>query len=125
VSKLDKDEAKYMGMLFLLSIIILKILFYKENILMILRLAASFFWIFILPGFVLMYNWQEKMDFTERFIISIALSAAIIGISSYYLGLIGLHIKFHGILLPAVFIILGFLILLKKKSYSNKQKESN
>ena len=122
---MDKDEAKYMGMLFLLSIIILKILFYKENILMILRLAASFFWIFILPGFVLMYNWQEKMDFTERFIISIALSAAIIGISSYYLGLIGLHIKFHGILLPAVFIILGFLILLKKKSYSNKQKESN
>lgn len=120
-----KDEVKPLGILFLLSIIILKILFYKESILIILKLVASFFWMFILPGFILMYNWQEKINFIERLIISIALSAAIIGISSYYLGIIGIHIKFHGILLPAIFIILGFLILLKKKSYSNKQKESN
>lgn len=120
-----KDEAKYLGILFLLSIIILKVLFYKESILITLRLVASFFWMLILPGFILMCNWREKISFTGRLIISIALSAAIIGISSYYLGMIGIHIKFHGILLPAVFIILGFLILLKKKSYSNKQKESN
>lgn len=116
-----KDEAKYLGILFLLSIIILKIVFYKENILLTLRLTASFFWMFILPGFSLMYYWQEKIKFTERFIVSIALSAAIIGISSYYLGLIGLHLKYHSILLPAVFIALGLLILFKKKSNSHKQ----
>lgn len=119
-----KDEAKYLGILFLLSIIILKIVFYKENFLLILRLTASFFWMFILPGFALMYNWEEKIRFTERFVISIALSAAVIGVSSYYLGLIGLHIKYHSILLPAIFIALGFLIFFKKKSNCNKQKES-
>lgn len=120
-----KDEVIFLGILFLLFMVIFKILFYKESILIILRLIASFFWMLILPGFILMFNWREKISFTSRLIISIALSAAIIGISSYYLGMVGIHIKFHGILLPAVFIILGFLIFLKKKSYSNKQKEGN
>lgn len=118
------DQAKSLGILFLLGVIVLKIVFYKESILTILRIIISFFWILVLPGFVLMYNWKEEMNFEERAIWSIPLSAAIIGVTSYYLGLIGFYIKYHGILLPAVFIIAGF-ILLNKKTNNNKQKENN
>ncbi|MBI2658934.1 hypothetical protein HYX05_02410 [Candidatus Woesearchaeota archaeon] len=50
----------------------------------------------------------------ERFVIGIALSAGITGIFSYYLGLIGLNIKYHAVLLPSVIIIAGFIILIKK-----------
>jgi hypothetical protein len=52
----------------------------------------------------------------ERLIIGTATSTAIIGISSYYLGLIGLHVKYHGIIIPAALISIGVLSLLRRQA---------
>tara|TARA_Y100000310_G_C20060137_1_gene524599 strand:- start:94 stop:450 length:357 start_codon:yes stop_codon:yes gene_type:complete len=107
-------ELKYIGILFLVVLIIFKIAFFKENLLVLIRNVLSLFWLFVLPGYFLMLYWREKLEFIERFIIGIALAAAIIGIFSYYLGLIGLNIKYHTIMLPLILILLGFLFNSKK-----------
>ena len=114
VFEIIKKELKYMGILFLLVLIIFKIAFYKENLVVLFRNVLSLFWLFVLPGYFIMLYWKEKIGFLERFIIGIALSAAIIGIFSYYLGLIGLNIKYHTILLPLVLILIGIIINLRE-----------
>ncbi len=111
---LIRKEGIYVGGLFLIVLIIFKIIYFKENILIIFRFAFSLFWMLALPGYFLMLYWREKLDFAERFVIGIALSAAIIGISSYYIGLLGLNIKYHGILLPILMILVGIGLNIRK-----------
>lgn len=103
-----------LGVLFIVFLVIFKILFFRENLIVVFRTVLSIFWMFVLPGYSIMLYWNEKLDFVERLVIGIALSAAIIGISSYYIGLIGLNIKYHVIILPLTLIILGIIIISKK-----------
>jgi len=110
-----KKEFVYIGILFLIALIIFKIAFYKESFFVLLRNVLALFWLFVLPGYFIMLYWKEKLEFIERFIIGIGLSAAIIGISSYYIGLIGLNIKFHTIVLPLILILVGIIMSLRRK----------
>ena len=110
-----RREFSYIGLLLIITVVLFKILFYRGNFLSILRTSVSFFWMFIVPGFSLIYCWHEKLEFIERFIAGVALSAALVGISSYYLGLIGLHIKYHGILLPIIFLVIAMITIWKKE----------
>ena len=109
-----KRELRYIGILFLLVLVIFKIAFFKENLLVVLRNVVSIFWLFVFPGYFIMLYWKEKLEFVERLIIGIILSAAVIGISSYYLGLIGLNIKYHSVVLPIILIFIGIIINFKK-----------
>lgn len=110
--KIDKIKKELISLFiaFLIGIIIFKIVFYKDSLLNVLKLVASIFWLFLLPGYALMFYWEEKLDFVERFIIALALGIALIGSFSYYLGIAGLNIKFHTILLPLTFIFVGIAI---------------
>ena len=109
-----KKEAKYLGLLFVIVLVAFQIAFFKENILVTLRYVLSLFWIFVLPGYFLMLYWNEKLEFLERILIGIALAAAVTGIFSYYIGLMGLHIKYHTVLLPLIIIIVGLIATLRK-----------
>ena len=109
-----KKELKYIGLLFLVLLVVFRIVFFKENLIALFRIVLSLFWLFILPGYFIMLYWREKIDFTERFIIGVALAAGIIGISSYYLGLTGLNLRYHAVMLPLGLILAGILINLKK-----------
>src|SRR3989338_10244469 len=102
-------ESKYIGILFLLFLIIFKIAFYKENFIVLTRNVLSLFWLFVLPGYFIMLYWNEKLEFAERFVIGIILSAAITGISSYYIGLMGLNIRYHAVFLPLGLISIGIM----------------
>jgi len=107
-------ESKYIGILFLLALVIFKIAFYKENLVVLLRNVLSLFWLFVIPGYFIMLYWKENLEFVERIIIGIGLAAAIIGISSYYISLAGLNTKFHAIVLPLLIIFIGVIINVKK-----------
>jgi len=113
IGKIKKESFKLV-ILFVIILVAFKIVFYKENFLIVARTVASFFWLFVLPGFFLMYYWHEKINFLERFMIGIAFSASIIGIASYNLGLLGLHTKYHGILLPFACLALAAFIIWRK-----------
>ncbi|MBN1156904.1 hypothetical protein JXA85_04755 [Candidatus Woesearchaeota archaeon] len=110
-----KKESMYLLGLLLAFMLVLKIVFHKEGFSVIIRTALSFFWLLVLPAFSIMYYWKKYLSFGERFIISIPLNAAVTGILSYNLGLIGLHSRYHGIVIPVVMLAVGTLIILKKK----------
>lgn len=116
MNKLKKEFA-YIGIVLLLLLLSLKIAFYKESILVLIRTSISLFWIFILPGFTIMYYWNDKLDFLERLVIGVALGAAIIGISSYYIGLIGISLRYHLVILPSLLILTGVFLLFVRKKY--------
>ena len=109
-----KKEARYIGLLFLISLVILKIVFFKEDILVVFRYVLSLFWLFVLPGYCAMLYWKEKIDFMERIIIGVGVSAGIIGIFSYYFGLIGLDIKYHTVILPLLIILISLVFVMRK-----------
>lgn len=113
VFELIKKELQYIGSIFLIVLIIFKIAFFKEEIFVLFRTVLSLFWLFVLPGYFILLYWKEKISFMERFFIGIVLSAGIIGISSYYSGIMGLNIKYHAIILPLVLILIGIVINLK------------
>lgn len=115
VFEILKKELLYIGLIFILFIIIFKVAFYKESFIVVLKVVFTLIWAFALPGYFIMFYWREKLDFVERFIIGIALSLAVIGILSYYLGIFGLNIKYHIILLPPLFIVLGLIFIFYKK----------
>jgi len=109
-----KKELMYIGLLFIIALVVFKIAFFKEEVTVLLRTVLSLFWLFVLPGYFILLYWKEKLGFMERFIVGIMVSAAIIGIASYYIGLIGLNIKYHTALLPLVLIIIGIVAAIRK-----------
>ena len=114
-----KKESVYLGAVFLVLLLILKIVFFKEDFTVLIRYAASLFWLFILPGYFAMLYYREKIEFMERIVIGFAVSAAVIGVFSYYIGLIGLNIKYHTFLLPLILIIAGIFFASKAKVTSS------
>ena len=109
-----KKEFQYIGILFLVVFIIFKIAFFNENLIVLFRNVLSLFWLFVLPGYFLMFYWNEKLEFMERLLIGSALSAGLIGILSYYSGLVGLNVKYHAILLPLALMIISFIAVIRK-----------
>lgn len=115
-----KKEMLYIGLVFLISLIIFKIVFFNENLIVVFRVVLSLFWLFALPGYFIMLYWKEKLEFIERFIIGIGVSAGIIGIFSYYFGLLGLNVKYHAVLLPLIIMFIGFIAAVRKKDLQHQ-----
>lgn len=105
----DRREAILLSILFLFILIAFKIAFYYEGI-GIVRMVLALFWLFVLPGYALTFSWKEKLSFVERVVVGSALSAGIIGIFSYYFGLIGIHIQHHYLLLPFLLVVGGIAL---------------
>jgi hypothetical protein len=113
-------EAVYLLYALIALFVVLKVVFYKETFWVITRIAVSFFWMFVLPGFAVMFIWQDKLSFGERLVAGIALSAASIGTLSYHFGLAGIHAKYHWLLLPLLIIIIAAIIIIIKKNRKRK-----
>lgn len=109
-----RKELLYLLAVFGIAVSIFKIVFYKEDLAVLLRNVASIFWLLVLPGHFLMFYWEEKLGFLERIVAGTAFSAALIGITSYYVGLSGINIKYHAILLPSALLLIGLAICYKK-----------
>lgn len=109
-----KKEIIYIGVSLLLFFIIFKIAFYSEKLLITFKMVLGLFWLFVIPGYFIMFYWNGRFSFLERFIIGFAVAAGIMGIFSYYLGLMGINIKYHTIILPILIIIISSIINYKK-----------
>lgn len=102
-----KKELVYLGMLLVFLLIVLQAAFYKQNILTTFKLALSLTWLFILPGYCILLYWHHKINFIERIVAGTVIAAGIMGMFSYYLGIVGLTISAHTILLPILFVAAG------------------
>ena len=119
IFSLIKKESKYIGIILAAALIIIQAIYYKEDFSVVLKIAISLFWLFAVPGYFATLYWHDQLEFAERFVVGILLSAAIIGIFSYYLGLIGLNMKYHAFILPPTIVIIGLMLSIKKKSSSS------
>ncbi len=108
-----KIESIYILVIFIIFSIVFKIFFNKENFGFILKFLGVFFWLFVLPGFAIMYYWHRKIGFIERFIIGTTLGFAIIGTIGYNLGLLNIKMSIQGIILPLFSFALAFFLIIK------------
>jgi len=111
----ETKEWYSLGIFSIIVFILLKIAFYKEPIGSLLHIFGAILWLFILPGYVFMLRWKANIAFLERIIMGMVISAGLTGIMSYYIGLLGLHIKYHFIVIPLFLISIGILLSLKAK----------
>jgi hypothetical protein len=109
-----KKESIYILIILIISIVVFKLSFFKESFLTVIRTVFSFFWLFVLPGHIIMLRWKQSLGFLERIIVGIIISLALMGTISYYFGLMGLHTKFHQVIIPVVLILLGLVLNSRK-----------
>jgi len=108
-------ESKYLIICFCLLMLSFKIVFYKESLIVIIRIIFSLYWMFILPGLSLMYIFNDKLNFFERLVVGIAVSSAILGILSYYLALFGFHVNNHVYFIPPLIVLISIIVYFYKK----------
>ena len=118
LDKLLKDEIGKLGIVLIVLVIIFKIVFYRQDIVSTTRTALALFWMFILPGYALLYYWKDKLEFMERVVIGAAVGAAVTAILGYYFGLLGLHLKFQTIVLPVLMLLVAVAVIKKTKAVS-------
>ncbi len=97
----------------IITFAVLQAVFFAENVFTTLKTVSVLFWLFVLPGIGITYLWD--LDFIERLPLSVAISAAVVGITSYYLGLAGIDVKASSVILPAVCITIGLLVIFRNK----------
>ena len=110
-----KKELAIISAIFVLTFLAFKAIFLSEDFFIVLRTVAAIFWVLVLPGFAIMLYWREELKFYERLIIGIGVGTALIGLLSYYTGLMSLHVKYHAILLPLAIILAGFIMAATRK----------
>ncbi len=114
------SDCKNLAYLYLAALVLFKILFIKESIANTFLAVSAFFWLFILPGFFMTRAFGIE-DFLERLLIGILLGAALVGISAYYLGIFGFHVKYSAVVLPPVFIAASIILALKTAPIKDKE----
>ena len=124
LSEMKKEALKF-GIAFAAAALVFQAVFYKESPLVVIRTIAAFFWTFALPGFAIMLYWRERLDFLERFVIGIAVGFAAVATFGYNLGLVGLHMKYQWLVIPALVTAAGVAAALMKKKKKEEAAEKS
>ena len=114
-----RKEFAVIFVIFILAFLAFKVIFLPEDFFIVLRAVAAIFWVLVVPGFAIMLYWREELKFYERLIIGIGVGTVLVGLLSYYTGLIGLHVKYHAVLLPLAIIIAGLILAISRKYEPN------
>jgi len=105
-----REEGLYLGIMFVTCLIVFKVIFYREDMVSIIRTVFSLFYMILLPGYFIMIYWIDDIDFKERIVLSVVVGTIIVGLISYYVGIIGLNVKYHVIPIPLIVIVISFLL---------------
>lgn len=105
---IEKINFMLLVWIFLCSLAVFQIVFYKEPVGAIARLAVSLAFVSYVPGYFLTKKFFEH-DW-QRILIGSAVSIAITGISAYYLGLFGIPLSYSAYILPPVLIMIGLVM---------------
>ena len=120
-----KQEALKFGGAVIAAAVIFQLVSYRESPLVVMRTVAAFFWTFVLPGFAIMLYWRERLDFLERLIIGTAVGLAAVATIGYNLGLVGLHLKYQWLVIPALVTAAGVAAALMKKKKKEEAAEKS
>jgi uncharacterized membrane protein len=88
---------------------VFKILFKGTGWIDIIRMISGILWLLIIPGYILMYRYSNY-GILERIVIGMAVTIALEGFLSYFIGLLGINANIHHMILPPVLMIAFLLI---------------
>ncbi len=110
-------DLKTAGISCVVTMLIFAAIFSNEPVVSSIRIIVGFFWIFVFPGIFLvnLFPLDVSKGSIEKIILAAIAGSAVVGVVSYYLGLIGFHAKYHSLVLPPVVIAACLAIFLKKK----------
>lgn len=115
MEKIDlKNEVITLLIVLIAGAILLKVIFFSESIEVIGKLSISLFWLYLLPGFMLMYIFPH-FSFLERLIIGMVAGMAYFGVIGYNLGLLGIPLNVQIWILPIIAIGIGGYFLYKNQ----------
>lgn len=110
---LEFNDTMILTKVFVYSFLVLKIVFYNEPFFSVLNYAIALGVITYIPGYLLTKKLLEHDE--QRLLFGSMISLTIIGVASYYLGLLGMHLNLTSFLLPALLITTGLILTWKKK----------
>lgn len=119
-----KQEAKWLAAAFAALLVILYITYRDENITTVARTAAAIYWLFVIPGYAVMLHWRGHLGFVERVVVGTVAAMAVVGVSSYYLGLIGLKLQNQTLILPAAVIVISFALAARFSARKSQQQQN-
>lgn len=102
-----KGEVVAHVLLFTLLIILFRLVFYRDAFSTVLGFVSSLYWLFILPGTTLMLCWCRRFGFVERAVVGTAAAFAVLASASYYIAILGFHVKYHQFVFTPLFIAIG------------------
>ena len=102
-----KQEAAWLAATFAALLVILYIAYRDESIVVVARTAAAIYWLFVIPGYAIMLHWRSQLGFIERVVVGTVGAMAVVGIASYYLGILGLKLQNQTLMLPAAVILIS------------------
>ena len=107
------------------SVVVFKLLFFRQDALTVARVVAAFIWLFVVPGYALMLSFHERLSFPVRLGLGICVAGALLGLAAYYLGIIGIRVQFSRVIVPLAAIIIGCVALFcsEKKTAGNVNTE--
>lgn len=102
-----RQEAAWLAATFAALLAILYIAYRGESVAVVARTAATIYWLFVIPGYAVMFHWRGHLGFVERVVAGTVGAMAVAGVASYYLGLIGLKLQNQTLILPAAVVIIS------------------
>jgi len=111
-----KNEGGKFGAAVFILFLFLQIFYYKENTYNIIKILFGHLFLFILPGFIIMLYFRDKINFVYRLFIGIGLGFSLNILIVYYINIIiKINIGKFYIFVPIIIIILGFILIWKKE----------
>ena len=114
------EDIKKLLFFFLIGYIAFQLHYYKESVLIVLHLALTHIFLFILPGYCLMLSYIKKLPFADRLILGIGLGYGAQPLFLYIINyIIRINILKYNKIVSLFMILLGlalFYLSTKKKS---------
>lgn len=101
--------------------VILTIVFSQTQTSTLVKFMFGMLWFAVLPGYCVMLPWRTSISLGERTVIGTLVILGVFGVISYYLGLLGIRIQYHTILLP-FFVIVGTAVCLFIQQLKDNQQ---
>jgi len=112
IKEILKDEAKFIGIAFVIMYVIFQIHYFKENPFVLLKAVFAHFYLFIIPGYSLALIFYGKIN---KLIIGVGLGYGLQPFLLYVVNFITkINIMKYYILVSGLLILLGLYIFNKK-----------
>jgi hypothetical protein len=107
-----KNELKFLLSAIFIIIIILKIAFYKENLINIIKLGLSFIYFSLFPGYFILYYITNNISKEIRLVLSFPVGLAIYSVITFYLNMF-IHINYI-LFLPIIIVLISIILIYYK-----------